>query len=407
MSAFILTCPVCNFSKQVEVAVVPRPGTTVTCPVCKSMFPFESDEPAAAPGTDEAPFAGEAGEAGEATAPVSPPPRKEARRTLAFDFTGSAREYFGIWIVNTFLRIVTLGLYSPWAKVRKRRYFYGNTLLDGVPFDFLGDPWAILKGWFLAGLFFTLYSFASRVSPLVSALLMLFFLGVFPWVVVRSRIFNLRNTSHRNIRFGFNADYAEAYRVFLWWQLLLPLTMGVLVPYIYYRQRRFLVENSRYGTTPFRFHATPGQYFRIFLPMVILFPVAFAAAIGAILVKPNALTVALPAVFFTGVYLCAALYVRTALTNLTWSSTSLGDHRFTCALRMRDLIWIYLSNAVAVICTLGLLAPWATVRLLRYRLERLSAAGAGGLDAIRASKETQVGAAPEELGDMLGFDLGL
>ena len=40
-----------------------------------------------------------------------------------FRFTGTAREYFGIWIVNILLTIVTLGIYSAWAKVRRMRYF--------------------------------------------------------------------------------------------------------------------------------------------------------------------------------------------------------------------------------------------------------------------------------------------
>ena len=400
MPAIKLTCPICRFSKEVEVDVVPRPGTAVTCPVCKSSFPLEGCESPA--GAGDIPPAASA----EGTEPAAKPSRPR-RRTLTFAFTGSAKEYFGIWIVNTLLRIVTLGFYSPWAKVRKRRYFYGNTLLDGVPFDYLGDPWAILKGWLLAGLFFTLYSLASRVNPLASSSLMLLFLGVFPWVVVRSRIFNLRNTSHRNIRFGFNPDYREAYRVFLWWQLLLPFTLGILAPYIYYRQKRFLVENSRYGTTPFRFHATPGEYFRIFLPLVILVPLTCIAAVAIVIVKPGPFAAAFPGLLFAGGYLASALYVRTALTNLTWSATSLGNHRFSCKLRVRDLLWIYFSNAAAVVCTLGLMAPWATVRLLRYRLERLTATGTGGLDVIFAAKEREVGAAPEELGDMLGFDLGL
>ncbi|HBA87133.1 MAG TPA: hypothetical protein DCZ75_03835 [Geobacter sp.] len=403
MPAITLTCPVCQFSKQMDVSVEPRPGTTVTCPACKSLFPFESNHPGTDSGAGDIPPS----LPGDGAAPPPAQPARQERRTLTFEFTGNAREYFGIWIVNTLLRIVTLGFYSPWAKVRKRRYFYGNTLLDGAHFDFLADPWAILKGWFIAGLFFSLYSLTSRISPLVGSAFMLVFLGVFPWVVVRSRIFNLRNTAHRNIRFGFNADYREAYRVFLWWQLLLPFTMGLLAPYISYRQKRFLVENSRFGTTPFRFHATPGDYFRIFLPLVILMPIAAAAAVGVVLLKPNALTLALPAGLFLVVYLVAAVYVRTALTNLTWSSTSLGKHRFTCALRLRDLLWIYLSNAVAVLCSLGLLAPWAAVRLVRYRLERLTASGVGGFDVILASADRQVGAAPEELGDMLGFDLGL
>lgn len=40
------------------------------------------------------------------------------------EFTGTAGEYFGIWIVNILLTIVTVGFYSAWAKVRRKRYFY-------------------------------------------------------------------------------------------------------------------------------------------------------------------------------------------------------------------------------------------------------------------------------------------
>jgi uncharacterized membrane protein YjgN (DUF898 family) len=237
---------------------------------------------------------------------------------------------------------------------------------------------------------------------------MFLFFGVFPWVVVRSRIFNLRNSTHRNIRFGFTADYREAYRVFLWWQLLVPFTGGVLMPYVIYRQRRFLVENSRYGTTPFLFHAAAGDYFRIFLPLLLLIPLGIGTCVAVVVWgKGNPIALALPGLIFAALYLAAAVYVQTAFTNLTWNSTGLGRHRFSCNLRVRDLVWIYLSNAVAVFCSLGLLAPWAAVRTFRYRLAHITASGVGGFDAIIASSEQQIGAAAEELGDMLGFDLGL
>lgn len=35
-----------------------------------------------------------------------------------FSFSGSGSEYFRIWIVNLLLSIITLGIYSAWAKVR-------------------------------------------------------------------------------------------------------------------------------------------------------------------------------------------------------------------------------------------------------------------------------------------------
>ena len=53
----------------------------------------------------------------------------------AVEFTADAGEYFRIWIVNLALTIVTLGIYSAWAKVRKRRYFYGHTRIDGETFE--------------------------------------------------------------------------------------------------------------------------------------------------------------------------------------------------------------------------------------------------------------------------------
>src|SRR5438132_12646505 len=61
-------------------------------------------------------------------------------------FTADAGEYFRIWIVNLALTIVTLGVYSAWAKVRKRRYLYGHTRIDGEGFEYRGRPIAILKG---------------------------------------------------------------------------------------------------------------------------------------------------------------------------------------------------------------------------------------------------------------------
>jgi uncharacterized membrane protein YjgN (DUF898 family) len=63
---------------------------------------------------------------------------------------GSGLEYFAIWIVNLLLSIITLGIYSAWAKVRREQYFHRNTLLDDHPFEYTGDPLRILLGRVLA-----------------------------------------------------------------------------------------------------------------------------------------------------------------------------------------------------------------------------------------------------------------
>ena len=76
-------------------------------------------------------------------------------------FQGKASEYFGIWIVNLLLSLVTLGVYSAWAKVRRKKYFYNNTLIDNVAFDYHANPIAILKGRIIAFILFALYVYGK------------------------------------------------------------------------------------------------------------------------------------------------------------------------------------------------------------------------------------------------------
>ncbi|WP_079851668.1 DUF898 family protein, partial [Acinetobacter baumannii] len=81
-----------------------------------------------------------------------------------FKFHGNASEYFGIWIVNILLTIITLSLYAPWAKVRRLRYFYGNTEFFERRFDFTGIPTKILIGRLIALGIYVAFSISSQYS---------------------------------------------------------------------------------------------------------------------------------------------------------------------------------------------------------------------------------------------------
>ena len=65
-------------------------------------------------------------------------------------FEGNTGEFFRIWITNLFLSIITLGIYSPWAKVQNTKYLYQNLVIDGHRFNYIADPIQILKGRLLA-----------------------------------------------------------------------------------------------------------------------------------------------------------------------------------------------------------------------------------------------------------------
>src|SRR4249920_2020940 len=96
---------------------------------------------------------------------------ESAERRLPVEFTATDDEYFRIWIVNLALTIVTLGIYSAWAKVRKRRYFYGHTRIDGEGFEYRANPVAILKGRLIAVAALAVFYGVGQFAPLYQMLL--------------------------------------------------------------------------------------------------------------------------------------------------------------------------------------------------------------------------------------------
>src|SRR5919107_969742 len=78
-------------------------------------------------------------------------------------FVGTGSSYFGIWIVNLLLTVVTLGIYSAWAKVRRLQYFYRHTELAQTGFDFHGSPKRILLGRIIAFIMLVVYTMSVRL----------------------------------------------------------------------------------------------------------------------------------------------------------------------------------------------------------------------------------------------------
>ena len=318
-----------------------------------------------------------------------------ASDVVSLRFTGQAGEYFRIWIVNICLSVITLGIYSAWAKVRRKRYFYGNTLLNDAAFEYLADPKAILKGRIIVVGGFAVYSFAGRIDPLAGVALLVVFLGVLPWLIVRASRFNAVNSAHRNVRFGFGATYREMGQFLILPIVLVPLTLGLLYPYYVYRKKRFFLEHSSYGATPFAFTASAGAFYLVYLKVVLMFLLFLAGSIVTVGIG------ALP------LYIWFAAYRDGAVARLGWKNTRLGSLRFDCTWRTAGLFKLHFLNTLGVIFSAGLLAPWAAVRTARYQLQRISLEPAREIGAFVTAAQEGVGAIGDEASDLLGFDFGL
>ena len=66
------------------------------------------------------------------------------------EFKGKALEYLGIWLANILLTVVTIGVFSAWAKVRRLKYFFNNTQILEYTFAYHATGWQILKGRIIA-----------------------------------------------------------------------------------------------------------------------------------------------------------------------------------------------------------------------------------------------------------------
>jgi uncharacterized membrane protein YjgN (DUF898 family) len=346
-------------------------------------------------------------------------------RRHQFEFRGQGSEYFGIWIVNLLLTIITLGIYGAWAKVRTWRYFYANTFIGDHELDYHASPVRILIGRLIAIGFLVLYSATMAFSPRAGFFWVPFFLVVFPWLINSSLRFNARNTSYRNVRLNFRGTYWSAIKAYVLWPIAGGLSLFTLIPIARRAQDYFYVNNHTFGGRPFRTEYTGWQTYRVHLlgfGIIVLgiavaagamAPVMTAAMHGAKFAKgampPEMAALMLPAIllFYFFIFL-AVFYINTAIFNLSIGHMILDEkHRFESKLRVLPILWIAFSNLFLLVITLGLYYPWALVRMRRYMTSKLALLAATDLDEFTSEVVATQGAIGEEVAAFFDINIGL
>lgn len=351
-------------------------------------------------------------------------PQAPKIQTHRFSFSGTAEEYFRIWIVNIFLSIVTLGIYYAWAKVRTRQYFYANTQLAGYNFEYLGNPRAILKGNLIVAGGFLLFYVVQNFVPFLSIGAGVLFFAVYPFLLYSSMRFLAANSAYRNIRFRFHGTLGQSYVNYMLLPALTPFTLGLLFPYATFRQRQYLFGNAALGKSRSHFKGESGSFYSIYLMaaglavgMFLIFGVvAVAIGVGAAftlgdgLNDPAALLpviVPLYGLLILG-WLALQQFLSTRIANYCWNASKLeGNIGFISSLKARDMIKLRITNTLAIFFSLGLLIPWAKVRYTRYVLANLVLVSYGDLDDFVADKADSENAIGDAATDFFNIEIGL
>lgn len=351
----------------------------------------------------------------EPEAPPPLPPPEQSRQTHPFVFHGDEKEYFRIWIVNTLLTIVTLGLYAAWAKVRKRRYLRGNTELLGHRFDYVADPRRILVGNILVALMFVTYMIVGEVYPAVRIGALLVGLVLLPWVIVRSLAFNAHNTAYRGMRFYARQTYGMAALTYIAQWFVIIITAGIYYPAWVRNRREFVITSHRLGDAFFRFESKSGPFYSAYLfsGAVVLGTFVAGSVITGLLImdgrgRPPTPLQLVPFLVLYGLALYFSKhYLYARLFNHIWANTSLDQHRFVPNLSVSGWLKLQFVNLGAIIASCGLLYPWAVVRSARYALGSLRFAPERPIEKISRLTRRDGSALGETATEFVGLDFGL
>jgi uncharacterized membrane protein YjgN (DUF898 family) len=337
-------------------------------------------------------------------------------------FTGSGGEYFRIWIVNLALTIVTLGIFSAWAKVRNKRYFYGNTYLADHNFDYHGVPLRILVGRLIALSLLLGYSATIHFAPAMVFVWVIFFLVASPWLLNAALRFNARNSSYRNVRFDFTGTYGDAFRAYILWPLLAGITLFTTYPPARRARDQYNINNHTFGGKFFDAEIPGWPMYKIYLLAWLMF-IGGAVAVGIVLggtmlpglksVNPKQPLAMLPFMLaFGGAYMVGLLILTTFTSirvfNLALNHATLaGRFHFESSLSSLHMICLVISNLILTLATLGLFYPWAAVSIARYRCEHIAVTGPAETDDFVSDAASRQGAIGEEIASFFDIDIGL
>lgn len=343
--------------------------------------------------------------------PDNAPPTPSFGRVRRFKFHGDAMEYFGIWIVNILLTIVTLSLYAPWAKVRRLRYFYGNTEFFRRRFDFTGVPKKILIGRLIALGIYAAISVISQYSITATLIgFVILYLAV-PWLIRATIRFTARNSKYANSRFYFAGTTKQAYMVFLKCIGIYIFTLGIFFPVMIWLYKSYCINHLYAGQLKFKLQAEWSDYMRaVYIPVFMFMGVLFVLGIvgGVIGGLSN------PQAFFTifglgyviaGLFIYPLISARVFIT--TWNNTVIGNSKFATDCNQWRYAWIVGTNWIVKILSLGLMSAWAAIRIYKYKVESLSLILQDDPDQMMNLAQADHSALAEEISDIFDIDVSL
>ncbi|MDB5697196.1 MAG: hypothetical protein JWN21_2739, partial [Sphingomonas bacterium] len=336
------------------------------------------------------------------------------------------------------LTIVTLGIYSFWARARTRRYLWSRTRFIDDRLEWTGTGTELFIGYLIAMVCFFLpfgllqlilqgvllrgHTGAAIVIGAALYLLLLYLVGV---AVFRALRYRLSRTWWHGIR-GGSDDQGFRYGWSYFWRTLVGyLAAGLMIPWSMTR-----LWNERWSAMsfgPMRFHARAewrnifGRYLLFYFSpaFIVIGMFVLAAIFGGIGFATGGLVMGRapgPGTVIALVIAAALFYllffVLLGLVALTYYAAffreaartlSLGDLQFGFGARTKDWVLLYLGNVGLTIATLGVGYIFVVYRNWTFFVRHAEASGEVRLEDMTTSTAREPG---QGEGLLDAFDVG-
>ena len=329
-------------------------------------------------------------------------PNPPVARSPRISWVAPRQGFVVLSLINTLLRIATLGIYHFWGKTEVRQRIWSAVRVDGEPLEYRGTGGELLRGFLIVfALILLPLGLAGFVVPLMlkgnSALegsyhtitwgLLLALSGI---GMHRARRYRLSRTYFRGIRGGLSGHSRSFAWTYFWTILLVPVTLGWIYPYRALVLYRALTRQTRFGDAQLEFSGKSSALYRrfwvVWLGGLVLL-VVMMGAIGAIAGPTGgpdpikgmtaAKVVGILVVLAAGYFVFGLIYAWYAAGRLNYfaAHTRLDGHPFKLRATVPSLVWLTATNALLRIFSLGILSSVAEARSMRYIVERLSLEG--------------------------------
>src|SRR3989344_5753097 len=302
------------------------------------------------------------------------------------EFTGSGGESFRGWIVNVLLSIVTLGIYTPWARRRTAQYFYSHPLF------------ALALVWF--GVFFGMQILSPELADVLQE--------------VEDEAANPKMPSFTPVMGAL---------------LLLGLVLTVLCFIrLEYNYKSLLVLKAQVGAEKGRWKPVYMDFVKVWLATVAVFVltvVGFSVLIGVLAGSSIALfagqssrmglwmILVIIVSIIAGIFMLilasapARAHPEARMFQLMWNNIGVSHvARFKCHLKSSSYVGLRIKNMLLTLLTLGLYRPFARVSEYRMKCESVTLHVKGGVEQVAgAMVRQQQGGLGDALADAAGLDL--